>query len=294
MGTIRIAENIKYYRDFFGLTQEEFAKKIGVERTAITNYENGTRTPTLECAVKIAKCFNISLNNLVFSNNLNNDKLSDFYNPLSKYTEFISKNFSLKDSTSALVDDRFKNAYREHKLILNGIKKQKNYGDIDRVCEEYLAVWNESKTIEAVINTLSLLSLFFLAFLFNGNYFNMSKQCVSNGYINTKTLKDHYLVTGADKFDDIIQKYRKKIIEKYSPLFLDMLKELKQNPNWSDLADYYSIFYSCLNIDNEDIDRFDLFCEFLSLYEKMGNKYVKDFLATFDVTKCDNDREKIS
>ena len=48
-----------------GLTQEEFAKKIGVSRSAIGNYEKGVRRPDFETTEAIADYFNVSLGYLM-------------------------------------------------------------------------------------------------------------------------------------------------------------------------------------------------------------------------------------
>lgn len=44
-------------RERLGLSQEEVAKKIGVQRTTYTRYENGTLTPSLQKAIEIKKLF---------------------------------------------------------------------------------------------------------------------------------------------------------------------------------------------------------------------------------------------
>ena len=38
-----IGENLKKIRELFGFTQEQVAKSIGIERSAYSNYEGGTR-----------------------------------------------------------------------------------------------------------------------------------------------------------------------------------------------------------------------------------------------------------
>lgn len=48
-----------------GLTQAEFAQKIGVSRSAIGNYEKGVRRPDFETTEAIADYFNVSLGYLM-------------------------------------------------------------------------------------------------------------------------------------------------------------------------------------------------------------------------------------
>jgi len=53
--------NIKYLRKQMGLRQEDVAKSLGVTRQTINAIENDKYNPTLELAMKIAKFFNTSV-----------------------------------------------------------------------------------------------------------------------------------------------------------------------------------------------------------------------------------------
>lgn len=47
-------------------TQQQLASSIGVARSAISEYENGVKEPTLAVVANIAKFFNITLDELCF------------------------------------------------------------------------------------------------------------------------------------------------------------------------------------------------------------------------------------
>lgn len=53
-------ERIKSIRESFGLTQEEFGKKIGSARNTIANYESGNRTPSNAIITSICREFDIN------------------------------------------------------------------------------------------------------------------------------------------------------------------------------------------------------------------------------------------
>jgi putative transcriptional regulator len=55
-------------RKRMGLSQTGLAKKLGVSRGTIGNYESGYRTPKLDDAVIIARLFNTSVENISFAN----------------------------------------------------------------------------------------------------------------------------------------------------------------------------------------------------------------------------------
>lgn len=52
---------LKQFRDNLGLTQEQFAKKVGFSRTTISELENGSRKATLKTIEKIANNTNTSV-----------------------------------------------------------------------------------------------------------------------------------------------------------------------------------------------------------------------------------------
>lgn len=61
----KIAQNIRYYRKQLGLTQEELANKLSGKKSLVSNYENGYSTPDIFTLCKLAKIFDISLDELV-------------------------------------------------------------------------------------------------------------------------------------------------------------------------------------------------------------------------------------
>lgn len=56
--------NLKKYRQFNELTQEELAKKVNVRRETIARLENAKYNPSLELAVRISKELNAPIDEL--------------------------------------------------------------------------------------------------------------------------------------------------------------------------------------------------------------------------------------
>jgi transcriptional regulator with XRE-family HTH domain len=52
-----IAEDIRRERLRLGLSQRDLANEVGINRTAIQRYENGTRTPNAEMLRKLGDAF---------------------------------------------------------------------------------------------------------------------------------------------------------------------------------------------------------------------------------------------
>lgn len=55
---------IKVYRAMYDLTQDDLAKKLGVSRQTIISIEKGRYDPSLKLAFKIAKFFNVKIEDI--------------------------------------------------------------------------------------------------------------------------------------------------------------------------------------------------------------------------------------
>ena len=61
----KIAENIKFYRKQLGMTQGELAAVLHGKKSLVSNYENGYSTPDIFTLCKLAKIFDVTLDELV-------------------------------------------------------------------------------------------------------------------------------------------------------------------------------------------------------------------------------------
>jgi transcriptional regulator with XRE-family HTH domain len=67
-----IGQNLKEYRKSFGYTQDNLANFLGVDRSAISHYENAEREISIVHLNKIADLFGIELEELLESDKKNN------------------------------------------------------------------------------------------------------------------------------------------------------------------------------------------------------------------------------
>jgi len=57
--------NIRYYRTLAGLTQYELADKLGIKQPTMSQYERGTRNPSIIDLRTMAKIFKVSVDDLI-------------------------------------------------------------------------------------------------------------------------------------------------------------------------------------------------------------------------------------
>lgn len=161
---MNIGEKIKQARNSKGLTQEELAKKTGIARVSIGNYERGDRIPPSDVLIKIANTLNVELSTLaavenkeVF-NKIGNEEVSrrlkegenslieiiksinqkEFQQPLDERLihgviketmEFISFSLYKKHKINKMLDEKIKNdGYLESiKVMDDKVYKYKTY-----------------------------------------------------------------------------------------------------------------------------------------------------------------------
>ncbi|WP_239449906.1 helix-turn-helix transcriptional regulator [Lactococcus lactis] len=82
-----VGNKIKEQRIFLGLTQEELAKKVGVGKTTISNYEVGLRSPKKPQMIKLSEVFGISIDDFFPSVNPQNNNVHSDIPSLSSLTE---------------------------------------------------------------------------------------------------------------------------------------------------------------------------------------------------------------
>ena len=62
---MNIGENLKAARKAAGISQVELAERLEVYQKDISRWENGERTPSLECFARICKVLNVSADTIL-------------------------------------------------------------------------------------------------------------------------------------------------------------------------------------------------------------------------------------
>lgn len=114
---MKFKDRLLSLRKELGLTQGEFAEKIGYSRTAISAWEIGRNEPSNEDMIKIANFFNVSLDYLLGKSDIRN------YDEDEK--EF---RFAFHKETEGMTDEEIKDALRFYKEMKNRIKEEKKDG----------------------------------------------------------------------------------------------------------------------------------------------------------------------
>ena len=91
---MELSKKIKQIRNDNKLTQEQFAEKMLVSRTAVSKWENGTCYPSIDSLKYMSKIFNVSLDTLLSSEEILEIAKTENQSNISKYNGLL---FSLLD-----------------------------------------------------------------------------------------------------------------------------------------------------------------------------------------------------
>ncbi len=120
------AEEIKKIRLSLNLTQEEFAKKIGVSKNTIYNYENGSKIPPSKIMIfeQLKSQNNNTVNEpqSVYETGFDK-KIAEAKTEIEKIKEEISKfeNKILQDPAKKVTYEKYISSYEEQIFLLNEI-----------------------------------------------------------------------------------------------------------------------------------------------------------------------------
>ena len=71
--------NIRIFRAIHNLTQEELAQRISVTRKTVNSIEGGKYNPSIDVAYKMAKLFNVTIEELFcFEDEENNNEKDEY------------------------------------------------------------------------------------------------------------------------------------------------------------------------------------------------------------------------
>lgn len=283
----KLGANIRGLRKCFGETQLDLAMAIGIEKTAISNYELGERIPERDVLIKIAKHYRITENELLHGNFVNLKNMSKMPVNDKEYNKaMFDKMLPLICSDRALENEKFKEAYTMHQEIYELIIEGKEF-DPDRIerCMNLYDSAREEGVIESAANYLWWLFFFSFTLSFltpkmldNINAFKQKnatvKDILHNGYLPSFDNEP------IDEETQEFQEARKCFIEDNEVSIIVNIYRLKHTQEYQDLGDYYLALYYKLDIISNTLSlemNSAVGDEMLLAFSMMGNSYAKSF-----------------
>lgn len=272
----RLGKNIRALRNAHEETQEKLGYAIGVEKNAISYYENGKREPSNDVIASIARYYMISVEELLYSDLSGMDKIDVNPNILWENIDVV---FPIIYTEGALKNEHFKNAFDIHNEVFNQLKNL-SLDSVDRLSDcvdEYFEAQNDlNSKVEAAGNIMGIFYFFSLVMQTPKFLKNRSSVLLKISENNREIKKA--LEEPSPDFGD----FEEFLNDEETLEFVDcLLLLIKRSFEWSDLADYYmALRYVFSLVDNDlgmEINK-RIGVEFLSSFALVKNSYAINYL----------------
>ena len=138
-----VGSKIKDYRKSFGLSQEELAKKIGVGKTTISNYEVGIRSPKKPQLIKLSEVFDVAIDDFfpqTDSTRINVSSTLSEINKISSQLEEPRQKIVLNTATNQL-DEQNQEKKKKSKIV--SIKNEQEKFDLADLVDDSKVDWDK-------------------------------------------------------------------------------------------------------------------------------------------------------
>lgn len=287
-----LAQNIKSLRIAYGESQMDLAFAIGLNSpAAISNYENGTRSPKPEVRKKIALHYRITEEQLVHVDlsGVRNTSF-DVIGNKTKMEEIALIAYPILCTDSDMKNTFFAESYKAHKRIIQCISsgQEPNDHDFDICFDSYDKAFEEDSIPEAAGNKLWWL-LQLERIILNKRITEGAQQLMETKISGEEFLQRYYLRNfefgDTEEPEDIEDKDFYNDLEE---MILELLSRLKSF-EYIDLVYYYiAIRYTLGMIKNENSAEMNqaIGIEMLWSFKELGNPYAKAYLqATSRATR---------
>lgn len=277
-GSKKIGRNISNLIYMHGISQNELASKVGINSATISQYINAKRPVKPEHLVIIARFFGISPEMLENGDIPVREPISI---DMEKSIAGVKELFPLFDNERTKLNEAFCSALNEQKKILDHyVNLVHTLDDVDfNVIEKGYskAAEDDEICLEVVANKL--------AFLMTIVFLNRDNATLAPAYEDLPLMQRKML----DADDDRICLYNRhrSILEKadakytemikdpdYHSIVMELIKVLKAEKEWSDLADYYIALQFALDAVDNDFN------------PEQNQVYGNDLMLIF--AECDN------
>lgn len=278
-----LATNLKHLRKSYGETQEELANALHLEKSTISQYENGSRKPDEEILKRIAKRYGVTMDLLLY------EDLSSVPDMLAYYSNIDSNSLT----TARLypiynLDKRFDTktirAFEAHKRLLFGSSEEKDELDIDLIIEAYDEAYNkfDIDSDEFLVIAVNLLSLYLLlySFIFNEASVKQVKDFLLKDKKSKKEISSFVLNVVLPSFNDNevrTPQFKRDLNEG----LLYLIEILKESRKYSKVADYFFALRYMFNLVDNDYDYATnqlIGSELITGLSRLNNPYAKRFI----------------
>lgn len=275
----QLGRNIQHLRKIHGETLDELGKAIISAKSTVKGYENGSRKPDLEKMQLLASHYNKSVDELLYTDLTGLDSVEMDLNSSEHMTELFNIIIPLFTSEEAMENKAFKKGYELSQSLLNSFAKAEilSGNTIVRIFEAYAEAVDTSESPEALAN------LMWIIFVWWGQLYDTKELLSMQNRLLSKKLGIKDYMHLKDTTSKEIKEKRLGFITDVNDMINEILRTLKSEPEWADLADYYlALRYVMGLVDTELSNEMNtaVGMQMMLSFMTLGNSYAFRFCKT--------------
>lgn len=275
----QLGRNIQHLRKIHGETLDELGKAIISAKSTVKGYENGSRKPDLEKMQLLASHYNKSVDELLYTDLTGLDSVEMDLNSSEHMIELFNIIIPLFTSEEAMENKAFKKGYELSQSLLNSFAKAEilSGNTIVRIFEAYAEAVDTSESPEALANLMWTIFVWWSQLYDTKELLSMQNRLLSKKL----GIKDYMHLK--DTTSKEIKEKRLGFIADVNDMINEILRTLKSEPEWADLADYYlALRYVMGLVDTELSNEMNtaVGMQMMLSFMTLGNSYAFRFCKT--------------
>lgn len=275
----QLGKNIKHLREMHGETLDELGEVVHFAKSTIKGYESGSRKPDPQTLQSIATHYGKTVDEILHTDLTKLGKIRMETSSTNDMVNLFQEIFPLYYSEDAMKNANFQKGYKLCQRVLNGFAKGETMRGtiITDAFQAFLEAIDEIEIPEVVAD------LMWTIFLWWTQIFDVQKMLLFQSKLLSKKfdIKDYMKIR--DSESDELKKKKHDFVSDFDEIITEILKELKSDSKWSNLADYYlALQYVVAMVDSELSPEmnFAVGMQMMLSFAKIGNPHALNFLKT--------------
>lgn len=275
----QLGKNVQHLREMYGETLDELGEVIHFARSTVKGYENGSRKPDPQTLNNIAKHYGKTVDELLYTDLTELSRAKMEVDSIKDMLDLFRKILPLYSSEDAMRNSKFRKGYKFCHQIMDGFSN----GEVLRgtiitdAFQAFIEAFEELECPEAVAN------LMWTIFVWWTQIFDV-KQMMSlqSKFLSNKCGIKDFMKIKENESDGLKEK-KHGFVSDFDEIITEILKELKSDSKWSDLADYYIALKYLLAMVDSDLSpemNSAVGMQMMLTFAKIGNPYALNFLKT--------------
>jgi transcriptional regulator with XRE-family HTH domain len=271
--------NIKHLREMRGETLVELGDVIHFAKSTVKGYENGSRKPDPQTLNSIAKHYGKTVDELLYTDltELSGAKME--VDSIKDMLDLFQKLLPLYSSEDAMRSSKFKKGYKFCHQIMDGFSN----GELLRgtlitdAFQAFIEAFEEIEYPEVAANLLWTIFVWWMQIFDVKQMMSLQSKLLSNKF----DIKD-YIKIKENESDEFKEK-KHGFVSDFDEIITEILKELKSDSKWSDLADYYIALKYVLAMVDSDLSpemNSAVGMQMMLTFAKIGNLHALNFFKT--------------